>query len=376
MQGTTIKYSDSDLNSAVKKIVVSLLDGKCIDAVIAPKRIPSGESFAYEITNNVAGVEDLCPFPPVVPINGARALKHLTRKGALRPKILCIMRPCEIRASVELFKLRQVDLSNIMFLSIDCPGALPTKDYIVDAKKCDDSFSQTLETYQNEGLRPSCQICLHFENTSLVGDIHIAKIGLPEKTLMVIPCSEQGKTCLTAIGFSLNEDSSSWRVEIDKKRQQREEQRKTAFADIAGRTRNIDDLNVYFADCINCHNCMRVCPICYCRQCFFDSSDATRIEAESYLLRADKTGGIAFPPDKLLFHLGRMSHMSLSCIGCGACEDSCALDVPVAQIFSYIAEKEQQMFNYVPGRNVDEHIPVLTYEENELHEYEDAKGQS
>jgi formate dehydrogenase subunit beta len=93
-------------------------------------------------------------------------------------------------------------------------------------------------------------------------------------------------------------------------------------------------------------------------------------------MRADKRGGIALPTDKLLFHLGRMSHMNLSCIGCGACEDACTMDVPVAQIFNYMAEKIQQMFNYVPGRKTDERIPVLTYQEDELHEYEDTKAKS
>jgi formate dehydrogenase subunit beta len=201
-------------------------------------------------------------------------------------------------------------------------------------------------------------------------------MGMPETTLMVIPGSETGAACLKATGLDPSTDASTWRMKIEEQRSMRQEHRKKAFTALADQTNGISDLDAFFADCINCHNCMRVCPICYCRQCFFDSSDTTRIEADTYLNRADTKGGITFPADKLLFHIGRMSHMTLSCIGCGSCEDACAMDVPVSQLFIYLADKTQQMFNYVAGRNSTETIPVLTYKENELHEYEDAREQS
>jgi formate dehydrogenase subunit beta len=376
MKGSIIQYSDNDLNKAIMKIVAAMMEKKCIDAVLAPKRIPSGESFAYELTRTWQGTADMIAFPPIFPSNGARVLKDLTRKGPLGMKIMCIMRPCEIRASVELAKLRQVDLTNIMFLSTDCPGALPTRVYVADPVKHDASFTQAMKNFKAEGLRPACATCVHFESTASSGDLHIARMGLSGSAFIVIPCNHKGETCLNTIGIGLDDDISPWRSKVEEQRKIRKEQRETAFAAISGRTTGIDNLDAFFAECVNCHNCMKVCPICYCRLCFFDSSDTSRIEAENYMFRADAKGGITFPADKLLFHLGRMSHMSLSCVGCGACEDACAMDVPVAQIFIYMAEKTQGMFEYVAGKNIDEAIPVLTYEENELHDYEDAKGQS
>lgn len=375
MNGAPIQYSNNDLNDGVRKFVAALLEKKCIDAVLAPKRIPSGESFAYELTRRLQDIPGLCPLPPIVPINGARSLKHLTHKGRFGLKILCIMRPCEIRASIELAKLKQVDLSTIIFLSMDCPGTMPTKNYIVDPQKCDALFAQIMKTNVPEGLRPACTTCQYFELTDVPTDLHIAHMGMPETTLMVIPGSETGAACLKATGLDPSADTSTWRTKIEEQRSIRQGQREKAFTALAGQTNGISDLDAFFADCINCHNCMRVCPICYCRQCFFDSSDTTRIEADTYLNRADTKGGITFPADKLLFHLGRMSHMTLSCIGCGSCEDACAMDVPVARIFIYLADKTQKMFNYVAGRNSNEAIPVLAYKESELHEYEDAREQ-
>lgn len=376
MKGKHIQYTGNNLNGGIKEFVGSLLEKKYVNAVLAPRRIPSGESFAYELTNTEQSIEPLTPFPPVIPINGARVLKELTRKGSLTYTILCIMRPCEIRASVELAKLHQVDLENIVFLSLDCSGVMPTKEYITDPEKYDELYTSICTILPPEALRPACRTCVHFTHENVPTDLHIAILGQQDNTLTIIPCSEKGSQCMQAANLVCDIDTTSWHDKIKEHQDIRLEQQKKMFFDIAAKTNGITDLDQYFADCINCHNCMRVCPICYCRQCYFDSPDATRIAAEDYLSRAQSKGGITLPADKLLFHLGRMSHMALSCIGCGSCEDACAMDVPVAHILAYMAEKVQQLFNYLPGRNAEETIPIITYQVDEFHEYEDAKGSS
>ena len=64
--------------------------------------------------------------------------------------------------------------------------------------------------------------------------------------------------------------------------------------------------------------------------------------------------------------------MSLSCVSCGACEDACPMSIPVAQIFSMIADETQGLFDYVSGRNLEEPLPLVNYKEGELREVEDA----
>ena len=116
---------------------------------------------------------------------------------------------------------------------------------------------------------------------------------------------------------------------------------------------------------------MRVCPVCICRLCYFDS-DKVKHPPDDYLDRAKSKGSIRFLPDTTLFHIGRMMHMSVSCVSCGACEDACSMSIPVAQIFSMIADETQGLFDYVSGRNIEEPIPLVTYQEEELHQMEDA----
>ncbi len=48
------------------------------------------------------------------------------------------------------------------------------------------------------------------------------------------------------------------------------------------------------------------------------------------------------------------------------------MDIPVAQVFSLVADEAQEYFGYLPGRSTDEPIPLATYKEEELEEVEDA----
>ena len=122
-----------------------------------------------------------------------------------------------------------------------------------------------------------------------------------------------------------------------------------------------------FAPCINCHNCRTVCPLCYCKECFFDSP-TFEMEAEKYLGWAERRGAVRMPTDTLLFHLTRMNHMAISCVGCGMCQEACPNDIPVASIFRLVSLRVQQIFDYLPGRSLDEELPLATFREDELQE--------
>jgi len=114
---------------------------------------------------------------------------------------------------------------------------------------------------------------------------------------------------------------------------------------------------------------MRVCPICFCRECFFQS-DAVKVEPTNYLMRAERKGGLRFMPDTLLFHLGRMNHMATSCLACGVCEDACPAMVPVGRMFAMAGRQVQGVFNYTPGASLEDPLPYLEYQEEEFHQWE------
>ena len=124
-----------------------------------------------------------------------------------------------------------------------------------------------------------------------------------------------------------------------------------------------------FGKCISCHACSKVCPICYCQMCYFEAKAAA---AGPSWWRSDlnKKGATRAPPGTVFFHVGRLLHMGISCVACGMCEDVCPVDIPVGRVFKKVGEAAQGMFEYIPGRDVEEEIPIRTFEEDELHEVE------
>ncbi len=373
MKGRRIPVEGS-VNDTLRPLLKSLLEDADVDAVMVPSRIPSKESFVHLLVKDPRLLEAATPLPPVMPVQGARALRSLGRGGEGSPRILCVLRPCEARAAVELSKRNQIYLESVSLLTVDCPGAFPTRDYLNDPEQFDRRFGDILQGKTDDGLRPGCRTCVGFSYQEVASDAHV---GLPRGKsgdVVVVPWSDRGERLLAAAGVAGDEDVSEWQAGVEKETQVRARARDRAFEEMKGRAAGMDGLEELLANCVNCHNCMRVCPICYCRQCFFDSADSVRLRAEDYLARAQHRGGIRFPGGMIQFHVDRMYHMGLSCVACGACEDACPVDVPVSQLFAYVGARVQEEFGYVPGRSREEEVPMTTFREDELHEFEDAGG--
>jgi formate dehydrogenase subunit beta len=340
------------------------------DAVLIPSRVPAGDSFAYFLIRNEAILERAAPLSPIMPVQGARVISSITRRGKGKNKIAAIIRPCEARATIELAKLGQVDLENITVITMDCPGVMPLSDYFDDEGKGDKVFEDASQNWNSEPMRPVCRICDKFSSAG-GEDLHIGTMGTKGGSILLIPHSPKGEDALNGVGLSLEEDVGDWEAGVNKLTEDRKQKRNRSNEGLRSDIEGIGRLVETFSACINCHNCMRVCPICYCRQCHFDS-DKMKFGFDDYLSRAEARGGLTVPTDTLLFHIGRMLHMSLSCVSCGMCEDACPMAIPVAQVFTLVGDRNQEEFDYVPGRSVDEPLPLTTFEEEEFLEVEQS----
>lgn len=364
MNGKIIKINKS-INRTIIDFLNQALEKKGFDAIVIPVKVPAGDSFAWLLIQDKSLLENASPLPPIMSVQGAKALSSLTRLGKGNKKIAAVMRPCEIRASIELSKLKQVELENIFFISIDCPGALPLSDYIKEPEKSEEIFEKVIQEGESKSVRPVCQICDNFSLQS--SDLHFGILGANNGNIFLIPNSEKGQNIFDKLEISADEEISEWENKVKTLTNKRKEKKTQVHQQLKSQVGGVDNLLETFSKCINCHNCMSVCPICYCRQCYFDS-EALKLSPENYLLRAETKGALRFPSDTLFFQLGRMSHMSLSCVSCGTCEDACPMSVPVAQIFSFVADKNQTLFDYVPGKNREEPLPLVAYKEEEFKE--------
>jgi len=359
--------AEDGVEAAVVGWLKEALNKKVFDALLIPVQVPAEDSFAYLLLQNPALLENASPLPPVMPVQGGKAISRLTMRGNGSKRIAAVVRPCEARAAIELTKLEQAHLDNLWLITVDCPGVLPLSDYLEDPAAGAARFAEASQRWDRAPMRPACQICHRFSMPA--SDLHIGTLGSADGTVFVIPGSPKGERVLESMDMPLEAALDDWTAQVKEMEKAQMERRQQAHADLREGIAGPDGLLDVFSDCINCHNCQRVCPVCYCRQCYFESA-ALKLPPENYLARSERKGALRFPPDTLLFHLGRASHMILSCVSCGTCEDACPMSIPVAQVFSLLADRAQETLGYVAGRSLEDPLPLATYEMDELHQVE------
>jgi formate dehydrogenase subunit beta len=311
-----------------------------------------------------------------MPVNTARVLQMMTKTVPPSERVAAVLRPCEARALVELVKLKQISLNNLLVISIDCPGTYPLETYKRILAEGDDPGALLLERVHKGGgdehLRESCQACLY--PRAPWSDIRIGFLGLDDKrTFLIETLTENGEHLINELGMEVTDITLKEREGVlEKLLSQRKKGEQNVLKEQQDNLRGTDKLVAALSACIGCRNCMTLCPICYCKECFFNSP-TFEMEADRYLGLAQKRGAARMPADMLLFHITRMAHMAHSCVQCGICDEACPMGVPVFRLFKATSKQVQDLFNYEPGRNLEEEIPIATFREEELEKVQEPK---
>lgn len=363
-----IEVKDAKVKEAINSFLESLLEKNLVSALLVPREVPSKDNVVQSLMTNSNGLKEVNVISPVLPVSSARIISEMTRLSSYKNPVGVVLRSCEIRALIELVKLKQASLDNLLIIGVDCLGTYSVSDYQNLCKQGNSPSDELLRKFKEGGedtkLRKACQVCEYPIPSN--ADLVIGLIGVDfEKNILLKSCTEKGEKILEK--FSFPEFNQSKREEsISKYISKKIEKRDTLFSEMKEETSSgWENLLSVFSTCINCHNCMRVCPLCYCRECFFESP-TFEFDSEKYLMWAKRKGSIKMPRDTTLFHLGRMSHMATSCVGCGLCEQACPSNIPLLKIFKTVSYKVQQIFKYVPGRDLEEPLPLTTFKEDEL----------
>ncbi len=352
---------------SLHQIVSALLDELDFKAVFGLRKRGAGKAF-YSLFTDSSQLKDFDPFFPVMPQNAAKAISHFTFHEFSPYKVAVVLRPCEMRALIELVKLEQAKLDNILFVGLECGGVFPF-EIIYSKGEADKLYSDYMDALKRgsnfDGIRDVCKGCDLFWPENV--DIVVSCIGREKPS--IIFCTEKGVDIARSLNLNISEADERTEASL-KLEQERLNYKEKMISDIKERLAGVDGLLAVFGRCIGCHNCSHVCPLCYCKDCFFESSTFD-YEAESYVRRVQKRGTIRVPMDTLLFHLGRMTHMATSCVSCGMCSDVCPVGIPVSVVFKAVGSDLQALFDYVPGRDLGEPLPLTTFRYDELHEVED-----
>lgn len=365
-----LEVQNGDLIGTLNTLWRQLIEKELVDALLIPQELPSGGNVVQTLVTNVDRLTTANPLAPVMPVNSARIVSQMTKVNPSPRKVAVVLRPCELRALIELVKLKQASLENLVLIGIDCFGTYSVTDYkkLVDegSSPSEALIKAVKEGKENPALREVCQMCDY--PAPMNADIAIGLIGADlDKAILIQASTREGERILDALELKETPEGDTAKREeaISKLTEQRAKKRDELLEQTKQEVASIENLMKLLGSCINCHNCRDVCPLCFCKECFFDSP-TFEMEAEKYLGWADKRGTIRMPTHNLLFHLTRMAHMATSCVGCGMCSEACPNDIPVANIFRLVGQGTQAVFDYVPGRNLDEPIPVSTFQEREL----------
>lgn len=367
-----LNVDEKGVLSALEGFLRDLLEKGIVDALLVPRHLPVGRGIMPTLVTDPEHLEGGDPLAPAFPLNAARVLSKLTRRPGPK-RIAAVLRPCEIRAFIELVKLKQGTREAVILIGTDCFGAYGNEDYrrFVAQEGSTGRFLESVLSGRGTALNgvdisPACKSCVHPvpQGADLAIQLPVSDAG---DCLLLEGASEVGEKILETLELEEGSRSSAREAELARLVEARTAYRDRMFEQTREATKDLDRLIAYLSECVNCYNCRVACPVCYCKECVF-ATDVFEHEPAQYLRWAQRRGSVKMPTDTLFYHLTRMAHMSTACVGCGQCSNACPNNIPVAEIFRTVAHYTQRAFGYEAGRSLDEAPPLSEFREKEFAE--------
>jgi formate dehydrogenase subunit beta len=369
-----IDVKDKDILGSLQGFFKNILETGEIQSLLVPQHLPMKNMVMPTLVADPNHLNGVDPLSPAFPMNAAKIVSRLTRKP-MGAKVAAVLRPCEIRAFVELVKLKQGRTEEVILIGVDCLGAFQNKDYFQlvgqNAAESTVVFHENVlrgKSTEIEGLdlAPACKACEYPVADN--ADILIGLYGMDlDQFLLVQSQTEAGDQILTQMNLSTTEAPRARQDAIHSLITQRTKYRDNMFARTREATDSLEKMSSYFATCVNCYNCRVACPVCYCKECVF-VTDVFNHDPSQYLQWANRKGIIKMPTDTLFYHLTRLAHMSTACVGCGQCSNACPNDIPVMELFRTIAHDTQKAFDYEAGKSIEQEPPLSVFREDEFAE--------
>ena len=305
---------------------------------------------------NIKFLNEVNPFQPLMEINVARLIPELLANHP-DEKIGALLRPCEMRALIEMTKHSSITIDRLLTISVDCLGTFPADEYqwrldrieksnpdqgIIVSKSSDELAREALKFARQGGIVPyryrsACQICI--SPAAKHADINIHILGLPvrQQILVVLndPALATRYNLKPLTDWKANEDLilQHERIVSKKNEQYQRTLKRINEGLVELLPANLDTVIHQLESCGDCQKCMDVCPICFV--------DRPTRYSDGHYDRSDVVRWL------------------VSCVGCGMCEQSCPNHLPLSTIFSHIRHQLAEEWEYFPGRSFDEPLPMI-----------------
>jgi formate dehydrogenase subunit beta len=355
---------NKDAEAGVRELLRSLLESGKVKGVFTLRKAGQSGGVTYSLITDPAALEEALPLFPLMPANAAKVLSRLTLVEPANQPIAAVVRPCELRALTELIKRNQGSLDNLLLISSTCGGAYPLKMAVSEniEEKLPAYWEAVKKAEIPPDIRPACAACEHFVPYN--ADMTVALVGNKDadKQCVIYVNNDKAEEFASGIAGELAGGELESGV-IESLRSKRESRGKELF-DQLGVNEGFDIQKV-FEKCIGCRGCSKICPVCYCHVCFFDSGGDEH-EPNYYETALERNGYGQVLPAPIFYQLVRLFHVSLSCVECGLCADVCPVNIPLWAVAIKTAGAVQESFGYLPGRDLEEELPITAFKPEEF----------
>lgn len=327
-----------------------------LDGMFVTINVNSGGRSIPRYITDISDISQINPFKPLMEVNLAKLIPGILNEHP-DANIGTLLRPCEMRALIEMTKHTALKLDNLLTISVDCLGTLPADEYQwrlerlgINKSAKEDNVTKSGDRLAHEALkfarhggiihyrfRSACQVCRSpaAENA----DINIHVLGLPVRQVMLVSTSdpetaESLRLDTLTDGLADNPHITQHERTLSKMNERHLrtlERIKESIANLL--PADVDAIIRQLESCKECQSCMEACPICSVNQ----------------------------PERNAHGHYNRSSVLRwlISCAGCGMCEQSCPNQLPIASFFAHIRQQLAEEWQYISGRSLDEPLPMI-----------------
>lgn len=322
-----------------------------LDAMLAPVQLPGNAGVSPQWITDPGELDNVNPFAPIMLDNSATMIQGFVREHPNR-HLAVVLRPCELRAVVELRKRHRVQFrsaseatsyESLVVIGVDCPGTFFPEEYVrhvtdheEDAEMLHVELSYGKQaSYVPYDVRETCQLC---DSPGPIGaDITIGTIGIePQGDLLIIAKNEAIDASLQlqdmTDGPATERQVVCREMMLGKIVDLRAEKRASLLHRQSFGMEELPAALAMFARCTLCADCLDACPL-------YDGELAGMLGA------GDKHHG----GQSLLGELVKVSRWLASCSGCGMCRESCEHGVPLGQFINVLSHRIQAELRYRPG---------------------------
>lgn len=314
-----------------------------LDAMLVPFNSKQEADVQPRLLRDPAQLQRINPFKPLMTLNAARLVPDLLCDYP-HERLAVLLRPCEMRALIEMVKHDSFSLERTLTISVDCLGTFPAEDYLwrLERKGSSEKLTQEALHFARQGgiqayrYRSACQFCVAPDAHG--ADINIGVLGLPARQYLTLEIRQAHLAQALDLqsltdGPALPELLAQREALLARQEATRE---RTRVRLLAGLTDILPDdvaeLVKQFENCGACRECLDVCPIC--------SVDYPRQSPGGGFIQED------------------VMRWMVSCAGCGMCEQVCPNHKPLSAIFTHIRQQLMELYDYAPGLSLEEPLPV------------------